>query len=135
MRNVGLTGKHKLADRWTTTAYHVVRRIADDMPVYVVRPEDGGPDRTLHRKIAAEDPAETALTLVSPSETSSESESLSSVESATTERRGRWPVRRRQPPNRFGYGRVGRSKTKMMEEQMAIRKQFLTMVQSCFLQI
>ena len=268
VRNVGLTGKHKLADRWTTTCYHVVRRIADDMPVYVVRPEDGGPDRTLHRNmllpcghlpdaqpepqitppdppprvaprrlprrkdvsiaarandvplftdsesessvptltieqrtrpipaprsgrvstsdvgstggrlnpeapefspaepvadpalsepqqdgcavssaseplpvIAAEDPAEPSPSLVSSAETSSESESLSSAESTTSsspappERRGRWPVRRRRPPNRFGYGRVSRPRAKMMEEQMAIQKQFLTMVQTCFLQI
>ena len=52
VRNVGLTGKHKLADRWTTATYKVVKRISDDMPVYVVRPEgDSGRDRTLHRNM------------------------------------------------------------------------------------
>ena len=268
VRNVGLTGKHKLADRWTTTSYHVVKRIASDMPVYVVRPEDGGPDRTLHRNmllpcghlpgaqpevqitppshpprvaprrpprrkeasptsrandesffmdsesessapamtierrtrpipaprsgrastsdvgstrsqlnpeapefspaepvvdpvlseprqegspassasdtlpvVAPEDPIEPVPSPIPSAETSSEPESLSSDESTTCDspttpaRRGRWPVRRRQPPNRFGYGRVGRPSTKMMEEQMAVRKQFLTMVQSCLLHI
>lgn len=37
VKNVGLRGKHKIADRWSQTVYKVVKRI-DDSPVYVVAP-------------------------------------------------------------------------------------------------
>ncbi|KAL7872249.1 hypothetical protein SRHO_G00072320 [Serrasalmus rhombeus] len=51
VRNIGLRGKHKLADRWSQTIYRVVKRVGDN-PVYVVTPLNaGGPERTLHRDL------------------------------------------------------------------------------------
>lgn len=51
VRNVRLRGKHKLADRWESDVYVVLRQ-SGDIPVYVVRPETrDGPQRTLHRDL------------------------------------------------------------------------------------
>jgi len=51
VRNVKLRGKHKLADKWETDIYVVVKR-AGDLPVYTVKPENRqGPIRTLHRDL------------------------------------------------------------------------------------
>ena len=51
VKNVGLRGKHKIADRWSRTVYKVVKRI-NDSPVYVVAPvSSDGPERTLHRDL------------------------------------------------------------------------------------
>lgn len=51
VRNVGIRGKHKIADRWSETLYTVVRQIQDS-PVYVVVPEHtSGPERVLHRDL------------------------------------------------------------------------------------
>ena len=52
VKNVGLKGRHKLADRWSKTVYRVSQRVNPDMPVYIVSPIDGtGPSRTLHRNM------------------------------------------------------------------------------------
>ena len=51
VRNVGLKGKNKLADTWEQKVYRIVRKVNPDIPVYVVRPEEGGKDRTLHRNM------------------------------------------------------------------------------------
>ena len=49
VRNVRLRGKHKLADKWESDVYIVVKR-AGTLPVYTVRPENKEkPSRTLHR--------------------------------------------------------------------------------------
>ncbi|XP_060758474.1 uncharacterized protein LOC132869142 [Neoarius graeffei] len=49
VRNVGLTGKHKLQDRWKSTPYVVIKKLPN-LPVYRVRPEYGnGGVKTLHR--------------------------------------------------------------------------------------
>lgn len=51
VRNVGIRGKHKIADRWSETIYTVVKQIQDS-PVYVVVPEHtSGPERVLHRDL------------------------------------------------------------------------------------
>lgn len=51
VRNVRIRGKHKLADRWESEVYVVVKRVPD-LPVYTVRPETkDGPLRTLHRDL------------------------------------------------------------------------------------
>ncbi|XP_054461530.1 uncharacterized protein LOC129096873 [Anoplopoma fimbria] len=51
VRNVRLRGKRKLADKWESEAYIVVKR-AGTLPVYTVRPETkDGPLRTLHRDL------------------------------------------------------------------------------------
>uniref|UniRef100_A0AAZ1XHG4 Gypsy retrotransposon integrase-like protein 1 n=1 Tax=Oreochromis aureus TaxID=47969 RepID=A0AAZ1XHG4_OREAU len=51
VKNVGIRGKHKLADRWSQTVYKVVKQI-NDSPVYVVAPlMSDGPERTLHRDL------------------------------------------------------------------------------------
>ncbi|KAK0146798.1 Tafazzin [Merluccius polli] len=49
VRNGRLRGKHKLADKWESDVYVVIKQ-SGDIPVYVVRPETkDGPLRTLHR--------------------------------------------------------------------------------------
>lgn len=49
-RNVGIRGKHKLADRWEEEPYIVVRQPDPDIPVYEVRKEHSmGRVKTVHR--------------------------------------------------------------------------------------
>ena len=49
---VGLTGKHKLADKWESEPYEIIRKPDYAMPVYVVKRCDGeGHERTLHRNM------------------------------------------------------------------------------------
>lgn len=51
VQNVRIRGKHKLADKWESEVYVVVKR-ADKLPVYTVHPETrDGPLRTLHRDL------------------------------------------------------------------------------------
>lgn len=51
VRNVGIQGKHKIADRWKPGVY-VVDRQQGDLPVYVVQLEDvDGPVKTYHRNM------------------------------------------------------------------------------------
>lgn len=51
VRNVRLRNKHKLADKWESTVYRVLRKMGD-LPVYTVEPIGGdGPIRTLHRDL------------------------------------------------------------------------------------
>ena len=46
----GLTGPHKIADKWESEPYIIQSKPQQDMPVYVVKREDGkGKERTLHR--------------------------------------------------------------------------------------
>lgn len=51
VRNVGLKGKNKLADKWTKEVYVVISTPNSDIPVYRVQKETGGPTRTLHRNL------------------------------------------------------------------------------------
>ena len=52
VRNVGLQGKHKLADRWDSNSYVVLEMPNADIPVYKVRRRDRvGPVRCLHRNL------------------------------------------------------------------------------------
>ena len=49
IRNLGLKGKNKLANRWNIHPY-IVKKKLPDLPVYVLKPEKGdGPEKTLHR--------------------------------------------------------------------------------------
>ena len=51
-RNVGLQGKHKLADSWDSNPYVVLEMPNTDIPVYKVRRRDKvGPVRCLHRNL------------------------------------------------------------------------------------
>lgn len=51
VRNVRLRGKHKIADKWESTVYVVVKK-AENLPVYTLRPENADkPLRTLHRDL------------------------------------------------------------------------------------
>lgn len=51
VKNVGLRGKHKIANRWSQTVYKVIKQVRD-LPVYVVAPFDSdGPERVLHRDL------------------------------------------------------------------------------------
>ena len=53
VRNVGIRGKHKLADLWENTPYVVSDAPTQDMPVYKVKPENAkGPIKTLHRNLS-----------------------------------------------------------------------------------
>ena len=53
VRNVGLRGKHKIADRWENQPYVVVEQPHADIPVYVVKRENSKSKktRTLHRNL------------------------------------------------------------------------------------
>lgn len=49
IRNLAITGKHKLQDRWNSLPYLVMEKLPN-LPVYRVKPETGtGSVRTLHR--------------------------------------------------------------------------------------
>ena len=50
-KNVNLRGKHKLADRWSDKMYIVVAQPNVDIPVYVIRAEDGSGEKVLHRNM------------------------------------------------------------------------------------
>lgn len=51
VRNIRLRGKHKIADRWESTVYVVVKKAAN-LPVYTISPEHADkPLRTLHRDL------------------------------------------------------------------------------------
>lgn len=51
VRNLRLRNKHKLADKWESTVYRVLKQM-ENLPVYTVLPEGGdGPARTLHRDL------------------------------------------------------------------------------------
>lgn len=50
VRRLAFQGRHKLADRWEEAPYVVKKQLNPDIPVYIVRREDGrGRERTLHR--------------------------------------------------------------------------------------
>ncbi|MCU7858926.1 MAG: DDE-type integrase/transposase/recombinase, partial [Candidatus Thiodiazotropha sp. (ex Lucinoma kastoroae)] len=52
IRNVGLKGKHKLADKWAKDPYVVVGKPDENIPVFKVQKETGtGPIKTLHRNM------------------------------------------------------------------------------------
>ena len=52
IRNVGLKGKHKLADKWARHPNIVVGQPDNNIPVYKVRKESGkGQEKTLHRNM------------------------------------------------------------------------------------
>ena len=52
IRNVGLKGKHKLADKWDKDPYIVVGKPDNLIPVFKVKKETGsGPVKTLHRNM------------------------------------------------------------------------------------
>ena len=52
VHNVGLQGKCKLADKWHDYVYVVLEQPRDNVPVFVVRQENGeGRKRTLHRNL------------------------------------------------------------------------------------
>uniref|UniRef100_A0A8C8SVT0 Integrase catalytic domain-containing protein n=1 Tax=Pelusios castaneus TaxID=367368 RepID=A0A8C8SVT0_9SAUR len=51
LRNLGVVGKHKIADRWKAMPYLVVKKLRD-LPVYKIRPEAGpGQVKTVHRNL------------------------------------------------------------------------------------
>ncbi len=51
VQNVGLKGKHKLANKWSPHLHIVVSQPNPDIPVYRVRPENGSKDKVLHRNM------------------------------------------------------------------------------------
>jgi len=49
---VAFEGKHKISDRWERDVYVIEQQPNQEVPVYVIRREDGeGPVRTLHRNL------------------------------------------------------------------------------------
>ena len=54
IRNVGLKGKNKLADKWTRDTYIVINQPNSDIPVFQVKNESGNEKiETLHRNYVA----------------------------------------------------------------------------------
>jgi transposase InsO family protein len=52
IKNVGLKGKHKLADRWKSDVYKIVDKPNPELPVFTVQLESGkGPKKVLHRNL------------------------------------------------------------------------------------
>ena len=52
VKNVGLKGKHKLANKWQTDVFLIVGQQDPDLPVYQVQKESGnGKIRTVHRNL------------------------------------------------------------------------------------
>ena len=51
MRECAFDGPHKLKDKWSEDIFIVTERPHSNMPVYRVRPESGGRERTLHRNL------------------------------------------------------------------------------------
>ena len=52
VRKVALQGRQKLANKWKDHIYNVTKQASKDIPVFVVRREDGqGRERTLHRNM------------------------------------------------------------------------------------
>ena len=52
VKQVGLKGKHKIADKWDTEPYVVIGKPDEKMPVYEIRRHDGtGKARTVHRNL------------------------------------------------------------------------------------
>ncbi len=51
VRLVGLTGKHKLANKWGNSVYVVVKQPSPDIPVYILKEENGTGMKTLHRNM------------------------------------------------------------------------------------
>ena len=52
IRNVGLKGKNKLADKWEKDVYLIVEQPNKQIPVYVVKREHGrGATKMLHRNL------------------------------------------------------------------------------------
>lgn len=50
VRNLNLRKKHKISDRWESAVHIVIKQPDENIPVYVVKPEDGeGRERVLHR--------------------------------------------------------------------------------------
>lgn len=48
VKNVGLKGKHKLADKWKNDLHIVSEKLDSSMLVYSVQPDKGGPRKTLY---------------------------------------------------------------------------------------
>ena len=51
VKEVAFDGPHKIKDKWTQEIFVVVNRPHDNIPVYRIRPENGGKERTLHRNL------------------------------------------------------------------------------------
>ena len=50
-RVLAFTGPHKLEDKWSEDVYQVVDKPRESIPVYQVRPVEGGRDEILHRNL------------------------------------------------------------------------------------
>ena len=51
VKEVAFDRPHKIQDKWSQEIYEVQSRTQPDMPVYRIRPIDGGRERTLHRNL------------------------------------------------------------------------------------
>ncbi|XP_077864572.1 uncharacterized protein LOC144350093 [Saccoglossus kowalevskii] len=69
VKNVNLRGKTKIADRWEQEPYRVLSIPNPDLPVYVVKQEHSGKERTLHRNLLKhcyDSPRPTPVSLAEP---------------------------------------------------------------------
>lgn len=51
VKEVAFDGPHKLKDKWSTEIYEIIRQASENIPVYKIRPCNGGKIRTLHRNL------------------------------------------------------------------------------------
>ena len=51
MRQTAFKGKHKLANKWESEPYIIISQPNKDIPVFLLRKENGGGERTLHRNL------------------------------------------------------------------------------------
>lgn len=125
VRNVGLKGKNKLADKWGRDVYVVLDRPNEDIPVFTVRKEHGrSPIRTVHRNLLL---PFLGLPLKSPKQDKDPQNSLPSLSSPSRPRSqlpssvissGKYVIPQRRKPNLnpsaepFYPGRPDRSKQK-----------------------
>jgi transposase InsO family protein len=87
VRKTGIHEYDKLADRWEESSYTVVDRLPDNLPVYVVRPVNGGRKRTLHRNlllpIKTKKPIDQVI--ANPSSTSTSTDRAAEIEDSDEE--------------------------------------------------
>ena len=111
---VAPTGNYKISDRWEENAYRVVKQVNPEIPVYVVKEEQGeGLTRTLHRNLLLPfnslprlDPHPISQTTESPpsdKEKDVSDDEYSREDDTAKNAPVKRPRRQTKPPDRFGF--------------------------------